>query len=1130
MKTRPRLLIVGSPATAEAVAKGLRSDAYQTVVVHSGKAALDRIPQFFPDLLLIELPLPGQEDGIPVLEQIHSKWHLPVLCIIKGTDDRIVKHTRKTEPCGYLTKPIQDELLNAAVGAALSKCSTEERLSHFRALLRILSRVNRLIVAERDPQVLGRKLCRTLTVSRGYWQALFVLTDEQGKILFATEFRRSRTLPTLKRVLKPGGELPEIMRPAWEHSGTHRVPVPIKSTRRRSPDDTPLMYFMHRLEYKTRIMGVLVVTVPGELSTDPEAQSLFEDLVGNVSFALYSKYLREERQLVREALRASEKKYRDLFNEALDMIHVVDRTGRIVDANRTELEKLGYTREEYIGKRLVDIIHPDFRERTVEQLRRVLLGENIDKYETAFIAKTGEKIDIEVSAFPEFEGGEVVSARAIIRDITERKAAEAELALRARQQAVIAELGQTALLMTDPTRLMEEVVESVAETLQVEYCKVLELQPDGRTLLLKAGVGWKPGLVGTATVSSGPDSQAGFTLISGEPVIVEDLSTETRFQGPPLLRDHGIVSGISVIIQSTTRPYGVLAVHTKTRRIFPREDIHFLQTAANVLALALERKRTEEALKRANRTLKMLIKCNQAVIQAKEESSFLNTVCRIIVDLGGYRLAWVGFAEHDREKTVKPIAQVGYEDGYLDTINITWADTDRGRGPTGTAIRTQKPVICKNILTDPKFTPWRAEAIRRGYASSIALPLMTGRKVLGSLNIYAPEPHAFDDDEVALLEELANDLAYGLRVLRIRAAREAAEQALRESEEKFRGIAEKSLVGIYLIQEGMFKYVNPRCAEIFGYRVSDLVEKKGPYDLTHPDDRSQVEENLRRRLTGEVRAIRYEFRGVRKNGETIEVEVYGARTIHAGKPAVVGTLQDITERKRIEQKLARYREELKQLSARLLYIQEDERKRIARELHDTVGQVLTAMRINLEALKAELPETVSSELMERVIETNSLVEDLLQRTRELALELRPTMLDDLGLVPTLRWYTHQFMQRTHIAVNLEATGLEERLPVELETVLYRTIQEALTNVARHAGATAVRVVLQRRAGRVIAEVEDDGCGFDVTAVMEQAAPETKLGLLGMQERVSIAGGTLWITSAPRKGTRIRIELPLSEAT
>jgi DNA-binding NarL/FixJ family response regulator len=179
---------------------------------------------------------------------------------------------------------------------------------------------------------------------------------------------------------------------------------------------------------------------------------------------------------------------------------------------------------------------------------------------------------------------------------TERKRAEEMLETRARQQAAVADLGRRAL--TEPTlsALMDKAVEVVAHTLGVRYCEVLELLPEGDALLLRAGVGWEEGLVNQTTLGVGLDSQAGYTLVSRESVIVEDLREEKRFSGPPLLHEHGVVSGMSVVIHGQDKSFGVLGAHTDSRRAFTEDDANFLQAVANVIATAVDRKEAEEAL------------------------------------------------------------------------------------------------------------------------------------------------------------------------------------------------------------------------------------------------------------------------------------------------------------------------------------------------------------------------------------------------------------------------------------------------------------------------------------------------------------------------------------------------------
>src|SRR5262249_26618782 len=159
---------------------------------------------------------------------------------------------------------------------------------------------------------------------------------------------------------------------------------------------------------------------------------------------------------------------------------------------------------------------------------------------------------------------------------------------------------------------------------------------------------------------------------------------------------------------------------------------------------------------------RVLSRCNEALIRAVDETTLLQQVCRIIVEEAGYRMCWVGIAENDTAKSVRPVARAGFDEGFVDALNITWADTDRGKGPTGTSMRMREAVTCMNIAQDPRMFLWRDDALKRGYASCIAMPLITDSTPFGALDIYASEPEAFGVEEVNLLTELSNDLAFGI--------------------------------------------------------------------------------------------------------------------------------------------------------------------------------------------------------------------------------------------------------------------------------------------------------------------------------------------------------------------------------
>jgi two-component system sensor histidine kinase UhpB len=216
-------------------------------------------------------------------------------------------------------------------------------------------------------------------------------------------------------------------------------------------------------------------------------------------------------------------------------------------------------------------------------------------------------------------------------------------------------------------------------------------------------------------------------------------------------------------------------------------------------------------------------------------------------------------------------------------------------------------------------------------------------------------------------------------------------------------------------------------------------------------------------------------------------------------------------------------------SAQIINAQEEERKRIARELHDETSQVLTSLLISLAVLEESI---TSPEAHERIAETRQLAHQTLRAIRSLSIDLRPSALDDLGLLPALRWYIKEYQQKFSLEVDFHATGPKERLSSELETVLYRIVQEALTNVARHAHAHKVRVTLKENDQAIDATISDDGTGFDAAELQKkpEIGQERGWGLVGMYERAHLLDGTLTIDAKPGKGTTVRAHIPIQEHT
>ena len=295
-----------------------------------------------------------------------------------------------------------------------------------------------------------------------------------------------------------------------------------------------------------------------------------------------------------------------------------------------------------------------------------------------------------------------------------------------------------------------------------------------------------------------------------------------------------------------------------------------------------------------------------------------------------------------------------------------------------------------------------------------------------------------------------------------------------------------------------------------GVRLEDYV------DAVHPDDRDWVGRRRGELLAG-TGSGDIEYRVVWPDGSVHWI--FGRATVvrdQSGRPIrVYGTNADITDRKRTEEELARRTQQLEALSRRLIEAQEAERRAVARELHDDFGQVLTALRLNLQRHDRNDAESIA------------LVDGAIARMRELATDLRPPLLDELGLEASLRWYVEREANRAGLVSRLALSPLPERPAAAIETTCFRVAQEALTNVIRHALAHAVEVQLSAVNGTLELVVRDDGRGFDVAAAKKRAAYGGSQGLLSMQERVALVGGEIDIQSARGRGTEIRVRLPLT---
>jgi signal transduction histidine kinase len=415
--------------------------------------------------------------------------------------------------------------------------------------------------------------------------------------------------------------------------------------------------------------------------------------------------------------------------------------------------------------------------------------------------------------------------------------------------------------------------------------------------------------------------------------------------------------------------------------------------------------RRKEETQRNTRPLKAMIALHQALRGATQEGKLLSEACRIVVEEGGYHLAWVGYAE-EAQQLIRPMAQEGFEPEFLAPGHLIRVEGEPGCSPAQQAILTGKPVIVRSTQIEAWGPCLTADAQRRGYASVLALPLKSinkGIKTFGALSIYAVLADAFDADEVSLLTGFADDLACGISRLRGRTGRRQAVKALKESEKEFRLI-----------------------------------------------------------------------------------------------------------------------------TARLLDLQEAERRRVARELHDELGQALTVLKIHLVGIEEDLSadQHQARDSCEHML---SYIDTVIEQVRRLAWDLSPSCLEDLGLSASLGYLVEEICRNNNLASSVVMDEIDHLFAPETKINIYRIFQEALANIANHARARRVTVSAARQHGKVLFVIQDDGQGFNLMEVMADKVGKRSLGLTAMHERALMTQGSLQVSSRKDLGTTITFSIPTAKA-
>ncbi len=350
------------------------------------------------------------------------------------------------------------------------------------------------------------------------------------------------------------------------------------------------------------------------------------------------------------------------------------------------------------------------------------------------------------------------------------------------------------------------------------------------------------------------------------------------------------------------RKDGTLLLTDTSISVIKDADSSDARFIANMIDVT-DRKRAEHTERRHVRAIDLLSKCDSLVVRSSDEKELLGEICTLAVEVGGYLMAWVGFAGQDDAKTVYPVARSGYEEGYLEKVTITWGDGISGKGPAGTAIKTGRTVVVQDFHSNPSMAPWRDAAKERGYHSLIALPLTVQDHVIGAFLIYSTEPYAFDDDEVKLLENLASDLAYGIHTLRVRAERVAVMRALKREGEKYLALIRNASDGIHVLDsDGNVVEASDSFCAMLGYERDEVLGKHvSLWDAK--TSREDISERLCRKLRESGRS-QFHTLHRRKDGATFDAEVSVASFELENERFLFCSSRDITERKQFEAALS----------------------------------------------------------------------------------------------------------------------------------------------------------------------------------------------------------------------------------
>ncbi len=658
-------------------------------------------------------------------------------------------------------------------------------------------------------------------------------------------------------------------------------------------------------------------------ATDYVLKQKLPRLAPAVKRALRDAENRRERRRVDEALHESEERFRTIADFTYDWETWIDPEGRYIYVSPACERITGYSAADFLSdpELLLRITHPDDVEQVAAHYSKIVRTGAVS-FDFQIIHRDGTPRWIAHACQPVFDqNGNWRGRRASLRDITERKRVEEALRESEARYRALAEAAPDMIFVIDRDD-------------RVQYVNTFAARQFGAT---------PEQVIGKPRADLFPPDIAGQ-------------------QGRSLR--HVFDSGQPLFNESPLR-FGEREIWISNWLVPLRDESGVVTAVMGISRDITERKRAEEALRRLNRELRAISLCNQTILGAVDEQTLLNDICRIICDEAGYRLAWVGYPEHDDAKTVHPLAWAGFDSGYIADAKLTWADdTERGRGPAGKAIRSGEMIYVQDFVTDPQMAPWRESALQRGYRSGISLPLKDeSAKVFGVLLIYSSEPNAITPDEIRLMGELSRDLAFGIVALRTRAERNRAEKALAQERNLLRTLID-NLPDYVWIKDAESRFVvgNVAVAQSLGKTRPEEIYGKSDFDFHPPElaaryyaDEQQILRSGQPLINREEPVV--EFGGKSRWLLSTKVPLRGS---HGEVVGLVGIGRDITERVQAEEEIRKLNAELEQRVAERTAELSETAARLSRR--EAALQTANEKLKELDHLKSQFVANVSHEL------------------------------------------------------------------------------------------------------------------------------------------------------------------------